>query len=122
MYVMHSSSPDPDLFAREEWEVEADHKIRSEFLLKSSELLDINEELLIAYTDQGHHFCKNRQELDTFIRAAKQRIAKRAHILDRWEPWEIPTGGSIRQVHSLLMGRAKTKEEKDLVSRYSRGT
>lgn len=99
----------------EPWEEDANHKLRHEYLLQHEELIGLNEELQCIYTRLGHHFCKTQEEFTEFIKVAKSRIANRPHILNRYEDWEV---SNHKQIGSILMGRAKTKEEKELVTRY----
>lgn len=81
-------------------------------------IFDVNFEHLYIFSDKGHTHYKSEAEMAPILDEERRMITMRSHCLDRWEAWEIPKGAPDSYVYRLLMGRARTQEEKALVRRY----
>jgi hypothetical protein len=80
------------------------------------EVLHVNfDSPTIIYTSNGHHLIGlSDSEFNRIILEAKQKIAKRENVLDRFEPWEV-TGESPK---ALLLSRCRNQNERLLVNSY----
>jgi hypothetical protein len=73
------------------------------------------EKPAIIYLDRGHPLMGlSDSEFNRIILEAKQKIAKRENVLDRFEPWEV-TGESPK---ALLLSRCRNQNERLLVNSY----
>ena len=81
------------------------------------EILDLNHTTLTIHTLTGTLICTNTDEFNKIVAEAKRNISKRTNPLERFEFWEIPDNDHGK-IGVLLMARARTREEKDLIKRY----
>jgi hypothetical protein len=81
------------------------------------EIVMVNKELKIIYTDVAVLSGLSNDHFTTMIQEAKQRIARRKNILDRFEHWEL-MDSSPDPFEKLLLSRCKNETEIQIVKSY----